>query len=252
MFKCLFNKKNKAVIFVDYEYWFYSYLNMVGIRPNPSVYMDALQKEFNISDTFVFGDFSGSGISEELWKLREFTNTIIETGNTHQKRKKDVTDFVMLDYIYQCMDDRKDIGTYILFTGDGHFQSVVNRLVKQKKKHVIIYGIKDSVSKQLQAGASEVRFLPTDKELNMAIYKMIAANMDYVQSRMKIIPTFLGTVNAVATRNNVDSEMVTTALRAMLDTGYLYQDICRMNFRTVKVIKANWDKLKQDGIWSDT
>lgn len=117
----------------------------------------------------------------------------------------------MLDYIYQCMDDRKDIGTYILFTGDGHFQSVVNRLVKQKKKHVIIYGIKDSVSKQLQAGASEVRFLPTDKELNMAIYKMIAANMDYVQSRMKIIPTFLGTVNAVATRNNVDREMVTTA-----------------------------------------
>lgn len=252
MFKRLFKKKDKAVIFVDYEYWFYSYMNMVGIRPNPGIYMDALQKEFNVSDTFVFGDFSGSGISEELWKLREFTNTIIETGNTHQKRKKDVTDFVMLDYIYQCMDDRKDISTYILFTGDGHFQSVVNRLVKQKKKHVIIYGVKDSVSKQLQAGASEIRFLPTEKELNTAIYKMIVANMDYVQSRMRIIPTFLGTVDAVAKHNNMDREAVITALRLMLDMGYLYQEMSRVNFRTVKVIKANWDKLKQDGIWGDT
>lgn len=225
---------------------------MVGIRPNPGIYMDALQKEFNISDTFVFGDFSGSGISDELWKIREFTNTIIETGNTHQKRKKDVTDFVMLDYIYQCIDDRKDIGMYILFTGDGHFQSVVNRLVKQKKKHVIIYGIKDSISKQLQASASEIRFLPTDKELNTAIYKMIADNMDYAQSRANIIPTFLGTVNAVATRNNVDCETVTAALRAMLDMGYLYQEVRRINFRTVKVIKANWDKLTQDSIWSNT
>lgn len=129
---------------------------------------------------------------------------------------------------------------------------MVNRLVKQKKKHVIIYGVKDSVSKQLQAGASEVRFLPTGKELNTVIYKMIAANMEYVQSRMRIIPTFLGTVDAVAKHNNMDREAVITALRSMLDMGYLYQEMSRVNFRTVKVIKANWDKLKQDGIWGDT
>lgn len=249
MIKRLFRKQNRAVVFVDYEYWFYSYLNMVGIKPNPGIYINELHTEFDVADTLVFGDFSGSLISEELWKLRELTNKIIETGNVRQNHKKDVTDFVMLDYIYQYMDDRRDIETYIIFTGDGHFQSVVNRLVQRKKKRVIIYGIKDSVSKQLQASASEVRFLPTDEELSLSLYKMIASNMDYVQGKMRIIPTFNGTVDAVVTHNNVDRQATRNALSEMLDMGYLYQEECRINFRTVKVIKANWDKLDKEGIW---
>ena len=66
-------------------------------------------------------------------------------------------------YIYQYADQNKKTGTYIIFTGDGHFQSVTKYLLQ--KKHVIIYGVTDSISRQLRDAASEVRELPTDSEL---------------------------------------------------------------------------------------
>lgn len=39
-----------------------------------------LEKQFDIEDIMIFADFSSPGIGEELAKLRNITNTIIETG----------------------------------------------------------------------------------------------------------------------------------------------------------------------------
>ena len=47
----------------------------------------------------VFANFSSPGLNGELDSIREMTNTIIETGSDSQRAKKDMTDFVMLDYI---------------------------------------------------------------------------------------------------------------------------------------------------------
>nr|WP_255884282.1 hypothetical protein [Ruminococcus sp. zg-921] len=113
----LFKKNSKAMVFVDYEYWFYSYRNLFQIKPDPKRFHEALIKEFDIADIMIFGDFSDLPISAELGKLRNITNTIIETGNRFPRHKKDMTDFVMLDYIYRCVDDNKNIGTYIIFSG---------------------------------------------------------------------------------------------------------------------------------------
>ena len=110
--------KRRAMVFVDYESWFYSYKTLYNMRPDPKEFRNKLETEYDIEDIMVFGDFSSPVIAEELGKLRSITNTIIETGNTFNRRKKDMTDFIMLDYIYQYADQDKRNGTYIIFTGD--------------------------------------------------------------------------------------------------------------------------------------
>lgn len=246
----LFRRRKKTMVFVDYEYWFYSYRNQYHIWPDPKHFREMLISEFDIADIMIFGDFSSPVISPELGKVRNITNTIIETGNSFQRHKKDMTDFVILDYIYRCEDDNKNIGTYIIFSGDGHFQSVVKHLVQRKKKRVVVYGIKDTVSKQLQAVASEVRLLPTDEEIRRQLYRLIASNMAYAQTIPTIIPSFNGTVDAVVNRNHVDRNEVRAALSEILEQGYLYQRERIMDTgRTIKVMMADWDKLDADGIW---
>ena len=103
--------KNNTLVFVDYEYWFYSYQTMFDMRPSPVLWRKEIEKNYNISDIMVFGDFSHEAINQELCKIREITNTIIETQNTDARRKKDMTDFIMLDYIYQTAAERPEIET---------------------------------------------------------------------------------------------------------------------------------------------
>ena len=247
----LFVRNSGAMVFIDYEYWFYTYRNSVGIRPDPQSFRDTVADEFNISDIMVFGDFSSPELGAELRSLRNITNTIIETGNTVYQRKKDMTDFVMLDYIYRCDDTNKNIGTYIIFSGDGHFQSVVKHLVQRKKKRVIVYGIKDTVSSQLADVASEVRYLPVGDELKHAIYRMIASNMAYIKDKPQIIPTFNSTIDIISGRKRISRDNVRAGMSEMIQRGYLYQKSVPMSDgRTVKVLEADWGLLAKDGIWS--
>lgn len=246
----IFKKKNKAMVFVDYEYWFYSYKTRYGIRPNPAKWRASLEGTYNIDDVMVFANFSSPGLNGELDSIRAMTNTIIETGSDSQKAKKDMTDFVMLDYIYQCADSRRDIGTYILFTGDGHFQSVVKYLTQKKHKKVVLFGVTDSFSKRLSSVADEVNLLPLDGEFYETYMRYVVLDLDYCSKKETIIPTINSTADAVSRRRNLPDEQVRATIIKMLDEGYLYQRFRYVEFgRKVKVIAPKWEKLIEDGIW---
>lgn len=251
MLKGLSRRKPKAMVFVDYEYWFYSYKTRFGLQPDPFAWRGEIEKQYSIVDIMVFADFSSPGLSTELGKLREVTNAIIETGTESNRRKKDMTDFVMLDYIYQMADSHKKIETYILFTGDGHFQSVIKYLIHKKKKRVVVYGVNDSFSKRLQTVASESIVIPFDDELYKIYRKMIIENMAYIADKPKIIPTFNGTAEAVASRNEVPLEQITATLARMIDEGLLVRKEQRVEFtKRVKVLAADWSLLIQQGLWT--
>jgi len=244
-------KKQKALAFIDYEYWYYSCKTQFGTVPDPSEWLIEMQNEYDVTEVMVFGDFSNQALCEELGKVRNITNSIIETGNTYHKNKKDMTDFIMLDYIYQAADENKKAKAYILFTGDGHFQSVAKYLVQKKKKKVVVCGISDTISRQLQAVVEKVMLFPTGNAMFRKYATMISRNMQYVEKKPSIIPTFWGTVEAVARKNHVQKEPVTEALKRMLDEGYMTrQERVLEDEKTVMVLAANWDALIKEGLWN--
>lgn len=236
---------------MDYEHWFYSYQQLYYMKPDPAGWRKTLEDTYDLDDIMIFADFSYDKISAELPKLRTITNTIIETQQVKGHHKKDMTDFIMLDYIYQTAALRPEIDAFILFTGDGHFQSVAKYLTQRLKKKVIVYGVRDATSGQLKAIATETIEIPEAADESIPIYEMIVSNMAYVSDHPQIIPPFMGTVTAVAKRNQVPEYKVRTALQEMLDRGLLYRKDYRVEFnRTVKVLAPNWEKLHEAGLWS--
>lgn len=246
----VFRKPKKTMVFVDYEYWFYTYHSLYDLRPDPSAWRKAIEAKYDIADIMVFGDFSTPIISGELAKVRNITNTIIETGNTFAHKKKDMTDFIMLDYIYQCADNRNDIGTYIILTGDGHFQSVVKYLVQKKNKNVVVFGIEGSFSRQLQEAATSIEFLPTEDEKFQSYCRMVLSDLVYVSDKTKIIPTFMGTAEAVANFNRVPKEKIVSTISRMIELGYITRKDYRPPFgNTFKRLWVNWEVVIKAGLW---
>ncbi len=240
--------KKKTMVFVDYEYWFYSCKTRFSMKPDPITWRDELVSVYDIADIMVFGDFTSPEMSAELSKLREITSTIIETGNTLGSHKKDMTDFVMLDYIYQCAATRHDIGRYIIFTGDGHFQSVVRYLIQKKRREVIVYGIRDSFSRQLQIAASSTVELSVDSAYR-SCSQMIIRNLAHAGSDQSIIPTFNGTVEAVSRANDIPPERVRAALIKLINQGYVVHKTHEFEKgKTVKTVAADWELLAADGM----
>ena len=240
----------RAIAFIDYEHWFYSYRNLFHMTPDLVSWRKELEQKYTLEDVMVFADFSMRPIADSLNSVRAMTNTVISTQQSAPHHKKDMTDFIMLDYIYQVSAERSDVGTYILFTGDGHFQSVVKYLTQKMGKQVIVYGVTNATSKRLKDVATELYEIPTSDSVIKSCYSMIVDNLAYVSTKSNIIPSFNGTVAAVARHNGVEEPEVAAALQEMLDKGLVVRKDRRVDFnRTVKVITANWEALIAEGLW---
>ena len=50
--------KPRALAFVDYEHWFYSYKNLFSMTPDLEAWRDELQEYFELEDILVFANFS--------------------------------------------------------------------------------------------------------------------------------------------------------------------------------------------------
>lgn len=243
--------KKKALVFVDYEYWFYSYKNKYAIRPNVSAWRQELESRYRIVDIMIFADFNSPSIGEELANLRSITNTIIETGTATQVRKKDMTDFVMLDYIYQSVYDRQDVGTYVIFTGDGHFQSVVKYLGQKCNKNVVVYGVDYTFSNRLKVVAKSIELLPTKQELDTCYQNMILKYFERINNKRSVTPTFWGTIETVAKFNGVAEEPIKAALLRLIANEYVSQrDVHIGKDKVVRMVVPDWDRLRRDGVYT--
>ena len=121
----MFGKKRslpRAIAFVDFEHWYISLERLYSVKPDVKAWADELRSKYDIEEIAIFADFSNPGLRGELEKIRNVTNMVIDTKNQSEHYKKDFTDFIMLDYIYQRAMTKKDIDTFIIFTGDGHLR----------------------------------------------------------------------------------------------------------------------------------
>lgn len=246
--------KNRAIAFVDYEHWYYSLENEYRIRPNIEEWLGDIRKRAEIEDVIFFGDFSEPKMKEELSRIRCFSNNIIETESSAVHRKKDFSDFIILDKIYQSVMSHPDVTTYILFTGDGHFTSAASFLKNQCKKTVGLYGVKNCMSTQLRTVASWWVELPSEANQFKEYNRMILDNIKYLENKKGYTkPTFMKTVSVVSEKFGVSPELIRSALSQLIDQGYIYQQEVRGHtFNSkIKALIADWTKIQEDGIWAE-
>ncbi len=246
--------KPKAVAFVDFEHWYISMTKMHNKKPDIKGWYSDMADKYNVAEVWFFGDFSNPSLRSEIPRIREVSNYVIETQNASSHHKKDYTDFIMLDHIYQRAMTADDVDTFIIFSGDGHFSSVVSFLCIKMQKNVGIYGVKDAISNQLKNSASWVIELPDRNAEKLEYYRMILRKLKNLAEaqkgrKKKQRPAFWPTVEAVSKYNNAPKEKVTEALRSMIDEGYIYQAKEKLVAKTIKVLKVDWAKVKKDGIF---
>lgn len=242
-------KKKKVMVFVNYKYWYCSCQNIYHMKPDPLKWKKMLEERCIIDHIVFFIDRSVRGMEKEFPKL-ENMGTIIETKSGYDHSKKDLNDFVMLDSIYQFVAENPRISTYVFLVGDGRFNSVVKYLVQKRKKEVILYGVKNSVSSQMKETATEYFELPFDEEFHKADYPMIVENLASVLEKPKMISTYRGTIQAVARQHSISERQVQTALDEMMGLELVYQRKMQISpDKCVKVLAANWKKLMECGLW---
>ena len=212
-----------------------------------------MSKSMDVKEIYFFGDFSKNGLSSEIMKIRSFSNKIIETRNASAYLQKDFTDFIMLDHIYQeAMQNKDSIDNFIIFTGDGHFNSVVSFLKNMCKKEVGIYAIKGAFSNQLKQTASWWVEYPNDIERYKPYFQMIFNNMNYLEKsgRRDAKPTFIKTIQAVSSHNNVNTEDVRSAMQWLVDNKYIIRKSEYSFGKKLMTISVDWHRVVKDGLWT--
>lgn len=242
--------KNDAIIFVDYEYWFYSYRNIYHSTPDLNAWFNDMLDRYNLVDVIFFGAFTQDDLKLEIPKIRSITNSIITTETAGKFNRKDTSDFIMLDFIYQQAFEFGNKIDYVLFTGDGHFHSIMKFLRFKLGATVLMCAVNGSASYQLRSAASEVIEYSADtSEIAQLCYGWIMENFKYIEQNpeKRIIPTFNSTVATVSSRYSVDENLIRSALQRLIDMGYLTRIEKNLDDRVIRILVPNWNLVRSGG-----
>ncbi len=236
---------------MDYEHWYIALDNYYHVKPDIASFTEEIKRDYHIASFTFFGDFSNSSLQSEMHKIRGYTNDIVETKNGGGHFKKDFTDFIMLDRIYRTAYKNDAIDTYIIFTGDSHFSSVVLFLKNECRKKVVVYGIKNAFSGQLQTAASAcVEVEPPSKEEDerKKLCGCIIESLYALESENRgARPTFMKTVDAVALKTGTEKALVRKAMDELFDRECVTQYVKKIGSNSVKLLKVNYDKCAKLG-----
>lgn len=243
--------KRSAAVFVDFEHWYISLEKLFGVKPDIKSWSKELNAKYDVQEMTFFADFSVQGMQNEISKIREVTNMIVQTQNTGSHYKKDFTDFIMLDQIYQRAFDPSSAEVFIIFTGDGHFSSAARFLKNRCGKEVGIYAVKNAFSKQLQSISDwwvEVE-KPPEKDPMTPYYEMILKNFRHLESQdRKMVLSFNKTVKTISAINHVQYSKVQKALKYLIKGGYVYQKKDKIGENDITTLAVDWELTKKDGL----
>ncbi len=241
-------KKESAVVFVDYEYMQISFKNKHRINPPVADWYHELEEQYQIRDIYFFADFTNHAIRNNLDEIRKITSNTIDTQNTASRHKKDFTDFFILDQIYQMAFDRRSPGTFIIFTGDGHFSAAVRFLINKCGKKVVIYGIEDTISNTLKTVATQYVIYPTYNKLKRLYYPTLAKCMQTMLDQSYQYLTFMVVVKYVFEQTQINQTAIHDALEQMIADGYVSLKETYHRRRKTRILSPDWDRIRQDKI----
>lgn len=238
----------KTIVFIDYESLFWGLFNKYGETPDLNSFINELKKRGRIERIKVFGDFKGE-MEEELSKIRTITNEITNCStNRNKETKKEFTDFIMLDHIYQTIFNQPEIEQYILVTGDGHFHSVATFLRTFKDKVVGIFGVFGSLSPQLvNCSTWGIEIKPQNNTQNHYQAKVLKTILWAEQQNHK--PTFRKTVEVASKYYRVEQAKFTASLSKLIESGYIKQEEeTTPKGITIPVLIADWSLINKHNL----
>lgn len=246
--------KNRAAAFVDYEYWFISMKNFYHAKPDLKDWCAQLRGKYQVESVRFFGNFLDRELADEVTRIREVSNEIIETNCDNAGHfMKDMSDVIILDAIYRQAAARRSPQTYVLFTGDGHFQPVARYLTQDLGKRVELYGIRGSISRALREASSEVFEIPAEDSLLWECFQYIVADYNRIalnHANSDLFATYQSLVTRVARNNRLPKERVEMAVSEMVNRGWLTRKKHRVAYDKpmINVLMPEWDELIAAGL----
>lgn len=211
-----------------------------GMKPDIKAWFENITQKVNLTEAVFFADFSHKSLADEIKRIRLYSNKIIDTRNPNGV-KKDFTDFIILDNIYQKAMMSEGLDVFILFSGDGHFSSATSFLKNICGKEVGIYGVRGSFSRQLQETASWCVTLPTEEEVQGNDYQLIFGELRNTKSMLNA-NTLIDTVTGK--NKTVKKQSLTEILNKLQKEGTV---IPRTIGNNKDVLFVDWEKAKKEG-----
>ncbi|MBQ3868228.1 MAG: NYN domain-containing protein [Clostridia bacterium] len=244
-------KKGKTVVFVDFDHWCAAMDNVFKRQPAIDAFQEWQKSQNAPKKVYYFGNFMNPLLEKEKEAIEAEGAEIVDTRDPYNYRS-DRTDFVMLDYIYRCLIEEKDVDTFILFTADNRFVSVLSYL-RQAGKKVILCGVRGCLGAKLKAEADEVHEVPEEEAERNRYYDMIIDNFRYIYRHKErgIYPTFLSTVTTVARLNEVPEDDIRQALQELIDKKIVFKAEVSMNQgeNTVRVLRLDKGRAIEAGLY---
>lgn len=155
--------------------------------------------------------------------------------------------------MYQKALSSEDIDVFILFSGDGHFSSVTSFLKNFYHKHVVIYGVNGSFSKQLQETANVFYTLPTEQDINESFYGYI---FDYLKTSHN--PNYNEAINFAAKkcRGGASKQNIARAMKTLMENDIISErTIARgrsdSRGKKEKLLFVDWEKAEKTMLYSE-
>ena len=246
--------KPAAIAFVDYEYWYVALDRHYHTRPDLSAWKAELCEKYDLKDLIVYGNFANNSLRAELPAISGITEHIVETQVPFRSHKKDQTEFLLLNGIYQQALTDPSVEAYVLFSGDGHFAPALEFLRDRCGKTVDVYAVRDSYSRQLIAAATCCTLTPEEIDWTAKCANMILTNLKYLETNAvgdkPVRPSFRATVDAVSRYRHLPKADVEHTLCWMLENGYAEQYVEFLDEKDVRLIRVNWEKCTADGLYA--
>lgn len=240
------NGKKRIVAFVDYEHWYFSMNNIHNAKPDIATWFEDLSSRGRVVDVIFFGDFTQVGLRDEIGKIRAYSNKIIETRNPNPRYKKDYTDFIMLDNIYQRALSSEGIDTFVIFSGDGHFSSVASFLKNFYHREVGIYAVAGAVSKLLRAACDWCVEMPDSAAKERRYTRTVLETIDKLEKKKIAYVTSGAVVNMAAKDRPEDREEYSAAIEKLVKGGYIRTREVIVKGKPARILYADWEKIEAE------
>ncbi|MDR1734619.1 MAG: NYN domain-containing protein [Oscillospiraceae bacterium] len=236
--------KLRTAVYVDYESLYWSFYNQLAALPDLELLVADIKKNAAVAKITVFGDFQSEPLGSERQRIRTVTNDIIDCSS-HSDRRKDFTDFIMLDHMYRDILQNSSMEQFILVTGDGHFSSFATFVRTFLDKSIGVYGVRGTLSNQLTVCASWAKVIDCVDADDSVYVRHLIHNFKLAEAKGTFL-TFKKTAAYTAQYHSGETLKYERILSQLIEDGYVFKQVTNQYGKDFTAIMPNWERINAE------